>query len=560
MCALFKEIQSHTGQPDAMAIGMAGAREESDRARIRAAAQHVWPGIPCLAANDLETGLAANDDEGAGRKPATRVLVVSGTGSCCYGKNKAGKTVKVGGWGHILGDQGSGYAIGMEALKAIIETFDATGQWPRLGERILRRLLLNDPNDLIQWAQNAAKDDVAALSVEVFEAWKDGDSLSENIATQEADRLARDADRCASRLVRRGQTVSFILSGGVLLKQPAYAALFSRFLLKLRPDADIRPLAREGAWGAVALAFQADGRPPMLHGGLKPNSEAALIDKVAADLAESPTEQRHPLSANLDKMSTLEAMELMLSEDSKIPRAILERRQTIEKTIQLIVRQMRKGGRLFYAGAGTSGRLGVLDASECPPTFRTDPDRIQGIIAGGQRALWQAVEGAEDDREAGARAAAFRGVCSKDVVVGIAASGRTPFVHGALAEARQRKAATVLLTFNPGLKSRPGEPPDILIAVNVGPEILTGSTRLKAGTATKMILNMFTTLSMVKLGKVVGNLMIDLNPSNIKLRDRAVRILCELTGATPPEAQAALQSRGWIVADAFKMLGRKRET
>jgi N-acetylmuramic acid 6-phosphate etherase len=183
---------------------------------------------------------------------------------------------------------------------------------------------------------------------------------------------------------------------------------------------------------------------------------------------------------------------------------------------------------------------------------------VQGIIAGGQRALWQAVEGAEDDREAGARAVIFRGAGAKDIVIGIAASGRTPFVHGALAEAKRRKSATILLAFNPNIQLH--DPPDILIAVNVGPEILTGSTRLKSGTATKMILNMLTTLAMVRLGKVIGNLMVDLNPSNIKLRDRAVRIVSDLTGAPRDKAQSVLSQNGWIVAAACKQLSMNRKT
>jgi N-acetylmuramic acid 6-phosphate etherase len=211
-------------------------------------------------------------------------------------------------------------------------------------------------------------------------------------------------------------------------------------------------------------------------------------------------------------------------------------------------------------GAGTSGRLGVLDASECPPTFRASPEMIQGIIAGGQRALWQAVEGAEDDCEAGAHALRFRGVTSRDLVIGIAASGRTPFVWGALGLARSVRAKTILICFNPFLKIDSKRRPTVVIAPNVGPEILTGSTRLKCGTATKLILNMISTIAMVRLGKVIGNLMVDLNPSNVKLRDRAVRIVQDLTGATAAEAQAALEKRSWVVKDAWSEIknGGKR--
>jgi N-acetylmuramic acid 6-phosphate etherase len=244
----------------------------------------------------------------------------------------------------------------------------------------------------------------------------------------------------------------------------------------------------------------------------------------------------------------------MLSEDQKIPAALLLESKKIEQAVGFIAKAFKSGGRLFYIGAGTSGRLGVLDASECPPTFRTDPEMVQGIIAGGQGALWRSVEGAEDDPVAGARAIEFRNITARDVVVGIAASGRTPFVWGALGEAKRRGAKTILVGFNPFLTISGEVRPTLVITPNVGPELLTGSTRLKAGTATKLILNIFTTLAMVRIGKVVSNLMVDLNPSNIKLRDRAVRIVQELRGVDYATAEKALQSSRWVVKKACAKL------
>ena len=228
------------------------------------------------------------------------------------------------------------------------------------------------------------------------------------------------------------------------------------------------------------------------------------------------------------------------------------------RSIRLIVRAFQQGGRLFYVGAGTSGRLGVLDASECPPTFQASPEMVQGIIAGGRQALWDSVEGAEDDRDAGARAIEDCGVTEKDVVLGIAASGRTPFVWGALAAAQHRNAATMLLTFNPSLAIPPACRPRVVIAPNVGPEVLTGSTRLKAGTATKLVLNLFTTLAMVRMGKVVSNLMVDVKASNAKLRDRAIRILQALTGLDYEHAQAALLKHEWQIKAAYGAWKRGR--
>jgi N-acetylmuramic acid 6-phosphate etherase len=205
-------------------------------------------------------------------------------------------------------------------------------------------------------------------------------------------------------------------------------------------------------------------------------------------------------------------------------------------------------------GAGTSGRLGVLDASECPPTFRVSPDQVQGIIAGGRRAIWSAVEGAEDDYEGGGVTVKNRGLRSGDVLIGIAASGRTPFVWGALHEAKRLGAATVMLAFNPNMKVKAKHQPDKMILVNTGPEVLTGSTRLKAGTATKVILNILTTLAMVHTGKVISNLMIDMNPSNVKLRDRAVRMVREITGRDEAAVKLGLEKAHWVVKAAVTAL------
>jgi N-acetylmuramic acid 6-phosphate etherase len=309
----------------------------------------------------------------------------------------------------------------------------------------------------------------------------------------------------------------------------------------------VTPLERESALGAVALAGKAVG-------GEEPGGELPADLK---QLVASPTEQRNPGSMKLDQLPVAAVIQLMLREDARIPSAIAKESKSIERAIGWIVYAFQNQGRLFYVGAGTSGRLGVLDASECPPTFRTAPEMVQGIIAGGQRALWEAVEGAEDDPAAGAQAIDFRGGGKHDVVVGIAASGRTPFVWGALKQASRKGARTVLLTFNPKLAAPNAWQPDLVIAPNVGPEILTGSTRLKSGTATKLILNMFTTIAMVRMGKVLSNLMIDVKASNTKLRDRAARILQQLTGCDYVQATATLERTNWDIKSACKALSSK---
>jgi N-acetylmuramic acid 6-phosphate etherase len=560
----FRGLAQALPRPDALAIGMAGARTESDRERIRRAAANVWPAVPCHATNDLETALMAADKLRAALRLASpsppRVLILSGTGSCCFGRAPDGKTAKLGGWGHILGDKGSGYEIGLRALRAVVYYFDRDGEWSSLGQRLLRALQLNEPNDLIGWAQTAGKAELAALAPEVFAARKHGDKIAADILEGAAESLARDAADCARRLARPGRPVQFVLAGSVLLRQPGFAKNVERELKRLWPRAIVVPLKQESVRGAVELARQHfNGLTRKLQSGGSKRSSKGLPEAGPAlrSLRLSPTEQRHPLSMNLDQLPVSKAIVLMLGEDQKIPAALRAERRKIERGVNLIVRSFQRGGRLFYVGAGTSGRLGVLDASECPPTFRTEPELVQGIIAGGPTALWQAAEGAEDDPAAGARAVGFRAVNRRDTVVGIAASGRTPFVWGALREAKRRGAETILLCFNPHLAVPKADRPTLIIAPRIGPEILTGSTRLKAGTATKLVLNMFTTLALVRLGKVLGNLMIDVKATNTKLRDRAVRIVQELTGAGYATAEAALVRCDWKIKPACQRLGRK---
>jgi N-acetylmuramic acid 6-phosphate etherase len=563
-------LASALPRPAALTIGLAGARAESDRQRIRDAAGKVWPSVPCRATNDLETALMAAETtrpRGASAREvaqpiAARVLILSGTGSCCYGQARHGQTAKAGGWGHLLGDRGSGYEIGLRALQAVIAQLDHTGNWPRLGTRLLRSLQLNEPEQLIGWAQAAGKTEMAALAVEVFAAASRGDRLARELLAAAADSLARDAVACARRLARQDAAVQFVLAGGVLLKQPAFSAQVAVRLRQLWPGARVTPLRRESVWGAVELARQwFDSTTPQGSApGSKRRRSAQSVSvepqpRLTQTLLASPTEQRNPRSMNLDKMPLGAAIGLMLREDARIPAALAKERPLIERLIRLVVRAFRRGGRLFYVGAGTSGRLGVLDASECPPTFQTDPEMVQGIMAGGQQALWSSIEGAEDEPASGAAAVTFRGVTRRDVVVGIAASGRTPFVWGALREARRRGAATAMLCFNPNAPIPADARPTVLIAPSVGPEILTGSTRLKAGTATKLVLNIITTLAMVQLGKVVSNLMVDVKASNEKLRDRATRITQALTSADYAAARAALEGTGWKIKRACARVG-----
>ena len=264
------------------------------------------------------------------------------------------------------------------------------------------------------------------------------------------------------------------------------------------------------------------------------------------------TEQRNPRSTRIDQLATLEIVDLINAEDRLVAAAVSDEREAIARAIDLVVEALRRGGRLIYVGAGASGRLGVLDASEMPPTYRTEPDMVQGVMAGGFEALLRAQEGAEDHPEHGAQAMDERGVGERDFVLGIAASGTTPFVHGALKRARELGARTGFL-----LCTWPSEEllraHDVVIAPLVGPEVVTGSTRMKAGTATKLVLNTISTTAMVKMGKVYGNLMVDLQVTCQKLQDRGERILMDTLGLGRDEAQRLLATAGGHVKTAIVM-------
>lgn len=264
------------------------------------------------------------------------------------------------------------------------------------------------------------------------------------------------------------------------------------------------------------------------------------------------TEQRNPATTELDCMSALEIVTAMNAEDAKVAQAVESTLPQVAQAVELIAQRLKEGGRLLYFGAGTSGRLGVLDASECVPTFSVPPSMVQGFIAGGRRALTTPVEGAEDDPDAGARAAVEEAqVTGRDVVVGIAASGGTPYVMGALEQARQAGAATIALVCTEG--SPMANAADIAIELLTGPEVLTGSTRLKAGTAQKMALNMLSTATMIRLGKAYENLMVDVKASNRKLRARARRIVRTVTGCSEEEARGVLEETGYRVKPALVM-------
>ncbi len=282
--------------------------------------------------------------------------------------------------------------------------------------------------------------------------------------------------------------------------------------------------------------------------------------KLFEQLTRLSTEQRNPASMDIDARSIGEILKIMSVEDKKVAPAVAKELPYIEKAVEVVVRAIKSGGRLLYAGAGTSGRLGVLDAVECPPTYGTPPELVQGMIAGGEKAMFRAQEGAEDKEENGARDVDEHKVNDKDVVCGIAASLRTPYVVGAVKRAKQLGAKTLYVTTNPRGKvyspefTELAKVIDIAICPEVGPEVIMGSTRMKSGTAQKLVLNMITTATMVRLGKVYENMMIDLQMTNLKLRERAKRVVMTITGVGYEEAAAFLDQAGGHVKTALVMI------
>ena len=271
-----------------------------------------------------------------------------------------------------------------------------------------------------------------------------------------------------------------------------------------------------------------------------------------AQLKHLVTEQRNPRSMNVDLASTIEILRIINDEDKRVPHAVEGELAYIAQAVDIVIDAFRRGGRLFYVGAGTSGRLGILDASECPPTYGTPPEMVQGIIAGGPQAVFRSQEGAEDIPEHGAEALHAAGVTPKDVVCGIAASRRTPFVVGAVAEARQMGCKTLYVTCNP--RSDFDIAVDVAICVVVGPEVIMGSTRMKSGTAQKLVLNMITTASMIRLGKVYQNMMVDLQMTAEKLVERSRRTVMMVTGLSYEESARALDAADGHVKTALVMI------
>lgn len=527
--ALRRLLDSLPKNVNRVGLFLAGCATPSDHAVLRSVAAAVWPQARLQIGSDRESGFAAAFGHGNG------IAVIAGTGSAVTGR-KDGREERAGGWGHLLGDSGGGYDLAIHALRRILFDFDTAQHITPLASDVLRHLGLNTLRDLTDWVQTAHKSDLARLTPIVFDHAREPDAAA--TLRDGAETLATLTAAVARRLNFSHPAVK--LTGGVFLKQPLYRELFAAALEIRHPGCKVSLCETPASLGAALLASEgrqiAMADPPPFH---EPSLHLAT------------TEQPHPDSTELDRLPVHDLVALFIREERAVENALRHVTGDLIRAVAVTTAALKSGGRLFYAGAGTSGRLGVLDASEMPPTFGVSPQLVQALMAGGPTAIQHSVEGAEDDAAAGAHAVRDRGVTARDVLCGLTASGRTPFVRGALEEARVIGAATLLITCNP---ARPpgGLTADVEIDLPTGAELLTGSTRLKAGTATKAALNILSSCTMIQLGHVEGNLMAGLRPSNAKLRDRAVRIVATRLGVATAEAKKRLDCTNWNIRDALQ--------
>ncbi len=531
--AIFRELPREI---DRTGIFLAGCGTSEDRQSLLRLCAEIWPKAKIVTGSDRESGLAAALEHSDG------IVVSAGSGSSVTGR-RGDKIENAGGWGHILGDTGGGYFLSIQALRFILREYDSHHGEMQFTAKILHALSLNNLDELVRWAQTADKMEIAMLTPVIFEAAASGDARVMEIIEKGAQVLSEYTEAVASGLHLLAPKV--MLLGGLFQRDSIYTHAFRRRLKKNLPDARVASAERGSELGAAWLAAEISDH--VTFQSKLPENE---IDNLAAAL----TEQRNPRSENLEKLNPRELVELFVEEERFVQDALRGAIVDLARAIEIVSASLRNGGRLFYVGAGSSGRIGVLDASEIPPTFGASPELVQGLIAGGAAAIHRSVEGAEDEKGAGAVAIDQRGVKGVDVVIGITASGRTPYVLGALARAKSINAKTVLLTCNPA-NLQTGIA-DLVINLAVGPEIVTGSTRLKAGTATKIALNIISTGAMVGLGKVYGNLMIDLHASNSKLRDRATRLVAQLSESDYDSARQQLEANNWNLRTVVAKIGK----
>ncbi|MBI2425445.1 MAG: N-acetylmuramic acid 6-phosphate etherase [Candidatus Hydrogenedentes bacterium] len=522
-------LKLHPGNIGTIFAGLAGA---GDPELARALAEGLAASLPVDRigiTTDLHPILLAN----LGATPG--VLAIAGTGSSILAHSPDGGWMRRGGRGAHFGDCGSAYQIAMRGLQAMAAELDGIGEATTLTPRFLA---LRVERAWPEYLARAGKGAIASLARQVSEAAAAGDRVAQACINSEAEKLAIFTASLRG-VFANVESVPLFVHGGVFRECHGFRAAFE-VAVQTRLSCTVQPTRVEGHAAVAALRDHRDTCPWTLWW-------ERPADGVLPAL--SATEEARAGQRPLDALSAAEIVETMQAADEECLRAAATVHEEIARAIDLVSDAFAQGGRLIYIGAGTSGRLGVLDASECPPTFGVAPEQVTGIIAGGEGALTRSIEGAEDDREQGRADIEACGVRAVDVVVGIAASGNTPYVRAALDRAREAGAATILLSCNP----QAAFDGTLCIAVPTGAEVLPGSTRLKAGTATKLVLNRISTGALARSGFVYHGRMVGVRPVNDKLGKRAVRIVAELTGLSFEDGAVLLAAAGQDIRVAVLM-------
>ncbi len=463
------------------------------------------------------------------------ILAIAGTGSSILVHDGQGGFRRFGGRGQVMGDDGSGYKLGCAALQAIAHGEDGIAPPTSLQHGVPEALGLADAAALVPWSLAATKQSVAALASVVSEAAEGGDRVALECVQTQARLHARLTAAAAGTIAGDG-TIPLFVQGGVI----EHSELFRRYYfdyLSGTPRLTHEALRVRGHEAVLSLRG-VNGAAPWCH--------EIGVDSPTLSSTEGQSENVAPI----DQVDTATFVTSMVDHQRHVVRSLQQQHGALTKVVDKAGAALRAGGRILYMGAGTSGRLGVLDASECPPTFGTDPSQVVGIIAGGERALRDAVEGAEDDEVQGVADLQAQSPETQDILIGIAASGTTPYVLAALDHGRKLGCTTVLLCCNPQMA---GHPVDHVIALATGPEVLPGSTRLNAGTATKVALNIITTGAMAQSGYVYAGCMVKMRASNIKLRARAVRMVAALADVSEARSAKLLEDAKYDIPIALIM-------
>ena len=576
IAAAVREVRSQAGggaPPVALVCCVSGAGRPAEREGLERALGAMALADRVIVAHDAVGLLAAAVDPA---RMDRAIAVIAGTGSFVWACDGAGREHRADGWGSLMGDEGGAFRIGQEGLRACFRAFDGRGPETALTGAALQHFSAATADALLQSAAAGTavpRDRIAGFAPDVLRMAERMDPVAVGIVEEAVRALIDSALAVRRRLGLAGGEGVFVLGGGLFQEATLFRERFTATVAERCPGDGVAaprwPLsvgaARYGMWRLGLAAPEppesiAQGRPApgapsgeaRSPSGAAPSSSRADRERqVFEECRRLPTEQPHPDGEALDGADALTIVRFMNREDQRVAPAVEKVLPAVADAVERIEAVLRAGGRLFYLGAGTSGRLGCLDAAECPPTFGTPPHLVQGVIAGGVQTLLRSREGAEDRTEAAVEDLQARGFGAGDALVGIAASRRTPYVARGLAWAKGLGALTVLVTCSP--PEGPMDDVDVVIAPVVGPETVMGSTRLKAGTAQKLVLNMLTTAVMIRMGKVWRGRMVDLQQSCEKLAGRARRTVMTLAEVDYDRAGELLSGAGGSVKTALVM-------